>query len=70
MSERKEGEREVVPSPSSCRVMESADPLNRQNNIPLPLADMTREQNSIESIYIIQRWVYCHPLINITYVYS
>lgn len=40
MRERKEGEREVVPSLSSRRFMESAEPLNRQNSIPLPLADM------------------------------
>lgn len=40
MRERKEGEREVVPSLSSCRFMESTEPLNRQNNIPLPLANM------------------------------
>lgn len=38
--ERKEGEREVVPSLSSCRFMESAELSNRQNSIPLPLADM------------------------------
>lgn len=39
MRERKEGEREVVPSPSSRRFMESAEPSNRQNSVPLPLAD-------------------------------
>lgn len=39
IGERKEGEREVVPSPSSRRFMESAEPSNRQNSVPLPLAD-------------------------------
>lgn len=40
MRERKEGEREVVPSLSSCRFMENTEPSNRQNSIPLPLANM------------------------------
>lgn len=40
MRERKEAEREVVPSLRSCHFMENTELSNIQNNIPLPLTDM------------------------------
>lgn len=47
MRERKKGEREVVPSQSSCSFMENTEPANRHNSIPLQTPPWQEHQTSV-----------------------